>query len=115
MAVNAKGRRKVNVNRQSFIWYVSDEKTQIPDQGFISQEPARILHIISTNKKFIVHYILPNTGDEFAELRVEGPHFPRSPSAKIVQVPRWRHDYKRYPTADFVRRLIGWCLEESGA
>ena len=63
------------------------------------------------NKKFIVHYRIPNAGDEFTTLRVEGSQFPRKPGAKQVKVPRWRHDAKRFPTADFVRRLIGWCFE----
>ena len=112
MAVSTKGKRKVNVQGRQYIWHVADdEHPVVPDQGFVrSGEPARYLHIISANKRFIVHYRLPQIGDASALLLVEGPDFPRAPSEKQVEVPRWRHDGKTYPTADFVRRLIGWCL-----
>jgi hypothetical protein len=112
MAVSAKGKRKVNVQGRQYIWHVSEsERPTVPEEGFVRpDEPARILHIISTNKRFIIHYHLPQGGDRTALLRVEGPEFPRAPGAKQIEVPRWRHDSKLYPTADFVRRLIGWCL-----
>lgn len=111
MAVSKKGKRKVRVRGRHYIWYVKETDVQVPDEGFVEYRTERHLHIISTDKKFIVHYCLPQPGDPWAELRVEGPHFPRAPQANVVQVPRWRHDSKRYPTADFVRRLIGWCLK----
>jgi hypothetical protein len=112
MAVSGKGMRKVNVQGRQYFWHVTESApTAVPEEGFVrAAEPARVLHVISTNKRFIVHYRLPRTGDESALLRVEGPDFPRAPGAKQVDVPRWRHDSKPYPTADFVRRLIGWCL-----
>lgn len=112
MAVSSKGKRKVNVRGRQYIWYVADgERAAVPEVGFVSEAgPARTLHIISSNKKFIVHYRLPEPGDRVAHLTVEGPEFPRAPGARQVEVPRWRHDSKEYPTADFVRRLIGWCL-----
>ena len=117
MAVSSKGKRKVNVLGRQYIWYVQDGgRPPVPDEGFVAEgEPARFLHIISSNKRFIVHYQLPQPGDKSALLTVEGPDFPRAPGAKRVEVPRWRHDSNPYPTADFVRRLIGWCLglEES--
>lgn len=112
MAVNTKGKRKVNVQGRQYIWHVTESPLPVvPEQGFVQTgEPARHLHIISASKRFIVHYRLPQTGDSTALLQVEGPEFPRAPGAKQVEVPRWRHDSKSYPTADFVRRLIGWCL-----
>lgn len=112
LAVSTRGKRKVNVRGRQYIWYVQDsERADVPEEGFVRESPpARILHIISSNKQFIVHYHLPQPGDKFAPLIVEGPDFPRAPGAKRVEVPRWRHDSKPYPTADFVRRLIGWCL-----
>ena len=111
LAVNTKGKRKVTVKGRPFIWYVEDKEKQIPEEGgFVDHTPERYLHIIATNKKFIVHYRLPKEGDAFTTLRVEGEQFPRQPGAKAVQVPRWKHDSKSYPTNDFVRRLIGWCL-----
>ena len=112
MAGSSKGKRKVNVRGRQYIWYVSDsERAAVPEQGFVAdREPTRMLHIISSNKQFIVHYRLPQPGDKSATLTVEGPDFPRAPGARRVDVPRWRHDSNPYPTADFVRRLIGWCL-----
>lgn len=117
MSVSSKGKRKVNVLGRQYFWYVADSgHTAVPEQGFVRDEPpVRFLHIISANKRFIVHYRLPQPGEKSAQLTIEGPEFPRSPGEKRVEVPRWRHDSKPYPTADFVRRLIGWCLglEES--
>lgn len=62
-------------------------------------------------RKVNVHYRIPEPRDEFALLKIEGQSFPRQPDAKEVQVPRWRHDSKRYPTT--VRRLIHWCMEDA--
>lgn len=112
MAVSTKGKRKVNVHGRQYIWHVTeDARPVVPEQGFVTIDYAeRTLHIISANKRFIVHYRLPQPNDKHALLRVEGPDFPREPGAKEIEVPRWRHDTKPYPTADFVRRLVGWCL-----
>lgn len=112
MAVSAKGKRKVNVQGRQYLWYVADSEAAIvPAQGFVRPgEPSRFLHIISANKRFIVHYRIPQPGEGSATLLIEGPDFPRAPGHKSIEVPRWRHDNKPYPTADFVRRLIGWCL-----
>lgn len=112
MAVNAKGKRKVNVQGRQYIWHVTDSsRPVIPEQGFVkSVDTARFLHVISSNKRFIIHYRLPEAGENSTQLLVEGPEFPRAPGVKQIDVPRWRHDSKPYPTADFVRRLIGWCL-----
>lgn len=112
LAVSTKGKRKVNVQGRQYLWHVTEnDSPRVPEQGFVQpEEPARTLHVISANKRFIIHYRLPQPGDASALLLVEGPDFPRAPGAKRVDVPRWRHDSKPYPTADFVRRLIGWCL-----
>lgn len=112
MAVSKKGNRKVKVKQREYIWYINEVSQKVPDQGFVEPVSERYLNIISSNKKFIVHYRMPKSGDEYTTLKVEGPQFPRAPQAKEIKVPRWRHDSKRYPTADFVRRLIGWCMEE---
>lgn len=114
MAVRSKGLRKVNYKGRRYYWYVKETSAHVPEQGFVSYPvQQRLLHIISADKRFIVHYRIPQTGDPHTELHVEGPHFPRDPQAKAIEVPRWRHDSKRYPTADFVRRLIGWCMQEA--
>lgn len=112
MAISSKGKRKVNIKGRQYLWYVEDVGGEIvPEEGFKQTEArGRELFIISTDRRFVVRYRLPQPGDPSATLHVDGSHFPRQPGARQVQVPRWRHDSKRYPTADFVRRLIGWCL-----
>jgi len=113
MAVSKKGMRKVNYKGRQYLWYVNDAESWVPEQGLVEPGKVRVLHIISSNKQFIVHYRLPHEGDPHTQLRVEGPQFPRQPGAKMVQVPRWKYDSKAYPTADFVRRLIDWCMAEN--
>lgn len=115
MAVAKKGYRKVNYKKQQFIWYINEVKEEVPDQGFVEPVSERYLNVISSNKRFIVRYRMPKSGDEYTTMKVEGELFPREPGAKVIEVPRWRHDSKRYPTADFVRRLIGWCMERPTA
>ena len=112
MAVSSKGKRKVNVMGRQYLWTVDDQpRPTVPSEGFVSDATLhRRLHIISSNKQFIVHYRMPQPGDGFAVMDIEGSSFPRQPGARQVEVPRWHHDTKPYPTADFVRRLIGWCL-----
>jgi hypothetical protein len=114
MAVRKKGLRKVNFKGRCYFWRVNETSVSAPEQGFVVHTiKQRLLHIISSDKQFIIHYRIPAAGDPHTELQVEGPLFPRAPGAREVEVPRWRHDSKRYPTADFVRRLIGWCMEEA--
>lgn len=111
MAVRKKGLRKVNYKNQQYLWRVDEVNREIPEVGFVvHKRTARYLHVISSNKRFIIHYRQPEAGEETALLEVEGELFPRQPGATAVPVPRWRHDTKRYPTADFVRRLIHWCM-----
>jgi len=114
MAVSKKGLRKVRVKGKHYLWHVKDTEPKLPEQGFVEQpNTERHLHIISADKQFIVHYRIPNAADSHTEIRVEGSLFPRAPNQKEIEVPRWKHDTKRYPTADFVRRLIGWCMESN--
>ena len=113
MAVRKKGLRQVKVRGKVYYWKVRETNVDIPEQGFVSYpDKRRVVDIISSNKQFIVHYMIPQPGEAFAELRVEGPLFPRAPGEKRIEIPRWKHDGKRYPTADFVRRLIDYCLGE---
>ena len=113
MAVQKKGLRKVKAGGKLYYWKVRETTVGVPDQGFVTHpEKRRVLDIISSNKQFIVHYGIPQPGDTFAELNIEGPLFPRAPGEKQIEIPRWKHDSKRYPTADFVRRLIDYCVEE---
>jgi hypothetical protein len=113
MAVRKKGLRQVKVRGRQFYWKVREMEATVPEQGFVEQpEKRRVVDIIAANKRFIVHYGIPQAGEPYAELLVEGPEFPREPGAKRVEIPRWRHDSKRYPTADFVRRLIDFCMTD---
>lgn len=112
MAVRKKGLRKVKYKGRHYYWHVNEKSVTVPEEGFVSYPvTVRQLHIISADKQFIIHYRIPEPGDPHTEIQVEGPNFPRAPGVEEVAVPRWRHDSKRYPTADFVRRLIGWCME----
>ncbi|MCP5096433.1 MAG: hypothetical protein GY943_12845 [Chloroflexi bacterium] len=113
MAVNKKGMRKVNYKGRQYLWRVQATDRRVPvEGGLVEPVNERWLRIIGSKKQFIVQYRIPNPKDESALLRIEGALFPRQPKAKEVQVPRWKHDSKKYPTADFVRRLIGWCMEQ---
>ena len=113
MAVRKKGLRKVNFKGRRYYWHVNEKSVDVPEEGLVTYAVSeRLLHIISANKQFIVHYRIPKPGDGHTELRVEGPLFPRAPGIDKIEVPRWRNDSKRYPPADFVRRLMGWCMEE---
>jgi hypothetical protein len=113
MAVRKKGLRKVKVRGKQYYWKVHETDAHVPDQGFVEyQLKRRVVDIISANKQFIVHYTIPEPGEAHAELHVEGPHFPRAPGQKRIEIPRWKHDSKRYPTADFVRRLIDYCVQK---
>ena len=56
LAVNTKGKRKVKVKGRPYIWYVESKDEHIPEEGgFVDQTPERIVHIIATNKQFIVN------------------------------------------------------------
>ncbi len=111
MAVRKKGLRKVNVRGKPYYWKVRETIVGVPEQGFVDDpQKRRMLDIISSNKQFIVHYIIPQPGESYADLQVEGPLFPRAPGEKRIEIPRWKHDGKPYPTADFVRRLIDYCM-----
>jgi hypothetical protein len=113
VGINKKGKRKVRYKGRQYLWYVQDVERRVPEEGgFVQHVKERWLRIIGTKKKFIIHYRIPERRDEYALLKIEGPRFPRAPEAKKIRAPRWRHDTKRYPTNDFVRRLIHWCMQE---
>ncbi|MCA9925633.1 MAG: hypothetical protein KC419_07475 [Anaerolineales bacterium] len=112
MAVNKKGMRKVNFKGRQYLWTLQDQDRKMPQAGgFVEPVKERWLRIIDSKKQFIVQYRIPEPRDESALLKIEGPLFPRRQGVKEINVPRWKHDSKPYPTADFVRRLIQWCME----
>ena len=113
MAVSKKGRRKVNYKGRQYLWYVQEIDRQVPDEGgFIASLKERYVRIIGSRKEVLIAYRIPEPRDTYALLKIEGKLFPRQPGARELQVPRWKHDSKRYPTGDFVRRLIHWCMTE---
>ena len=115
MAVNKKGMRKVNYKGRQFLWTLQDQDRKVPQEGgFVEPVKERWVRIIDSKKQFIVQYRIPEVKDEFALLKIEGPLFPRQPGAREMHMPRWKHDSKPYPTADFARRLIQWCMETEG-
>ena len=61
MAVRSKGRRKITVNGRKYLWYVKVDR----DSG------EKVLHIISEDKKFIVHRTYP-------AWEIDQPIIPRS-------------------------------------
>lgn len=111
--MSKKGFRKVNFKGRQYLWTIREVKEEVPEKGFVEPVSERYLHIIASNKSLIVRYRMPREGDEFTYLYNDGKLFPRQPGATQVEFPRWRHDSKRYPTQDFVRRVIEWCLEEN--
>lgn len=111
MAVSKKGRRKVNYKGRQYLWYVQEVTRSVPDEGgFVTPVAERYLRIFDAKKQFIVAYRIPEQRDASALLKIEGALFPRQPGAREIEMPRWKHDSNRYPTADFVRRLIDFCL-----
>ena len=77
MAVSKKGLRQVAYKGQRYYWSVNERDAPMPEQGFVSPVgKERLLHIISADKRFIVHYRIPAVAETAALLRVEGPLFP---------------------------------------
>lgn len=114
MAVNTKGMRKVRYKGKPYFWNVQEVERKVPRTGgFIEPVKERWVRIIDSKKQFNVLYRIPELRDADALLRVEGPSFPRQPGADEVHLPRWKHDTKRYPTNDFVRRVIEWCQTQT--
>jgi hypothetical protein len=113
MAVNTKGMRKVNFKGKPYFWNVQEVTKTVPREGgFVEPVKERWVRIIDNKKQFNVLYRIPEPRDDDALLRVEGVVFPRKPGTAEMRMPRWKHDTKRYPTNDFVRRIIEWCLTE---
>lgn len=114
MAVSSKGMRKVRYKGKHYFWNVQEVERKVPDEGgFVRPVKERWVRIIGSKKQFNVLYRIPEPRDADALLRVEGPQFPRRPGADEVRLPRWKHDGKRYPTNDFIRRLIHWCMTKT--
>ena len=65
MTVSSKRRRKIQIGERGFIWWIA------PDDD----SSNFLLHICSTDKRFLVHYVLGQPDDRRG-LIVIGPEFP---------------------------------------
>lgn len=102
----------MNYKGRQYIWYMDDKEVHIPEEGgFVQHEARRFLHIIDSKKQLIMHYRCPQEGDPYALLHLERGELPHPMQKNQIHVPRWKHDTKRYLTADFVRRLLQWLLD----
>lgn len=106
MPARRKNRRKLTLRERDFLWYVRDD----PDSA------AKVLHVLSDDKRFVVTYELGQGKSSRPPLViVVGREFPGLPSAGgswiRVRCPTWSEDHRIDGT--FVRRLIEWCFDAS--
>lgn len=106
MAARKKNRRKLTLNERDFLWYVRDD----PDSA------AKVLHVLSDDKKFVVTYALGQAGSSRPPfVIVVGREFPGLSSAGgswiRLRCPTWSDDHRMDGT--WVRRLIEWCFDSS--
>ena len=105
MAVRKKGRRKIVVDNEEFIWYVKDD-----DDG-----GGLILHILSQDKKLIILYpldlefitksYLAVTGIRFEGYQMDG-------SRQRFECPQFHKD-DGIITPKIVKEIIVWCLNST--
>ncbi|MCK5727039.1 MAG: hypothetical protein KAH22_09475 [Thiotrichaceae bacterium] len=103
MGVRNKGRRKIHIEGVDYVWYIADNAD---GEGYV-------LHIISSDKQFIVMYPLWNKTTTFY-LVVLGRRFSGAETGKCWQrfeCPRFDESNIIYPRN--VRALVLWCLDDS--
>lgn len=106
MPARRKNRRKLRFDQRDFLWYVRDDR----------DSAAKVLHVLSDDKQFIVTYELGQSGSSRPPfVVVVGREFPGLPAAGgpwiRVRCPTWSDDHRM--DGAFVRRLIEWCLDPS--
>ena len=103
MAITTKRRRKIQVNGRQFVWWVA------PDDD----SSDLLVHICSTDKRFLVHQALGQTGWR-RFLVVIGSEFPPLQDAGgcwiRVRTPPWQDEIA---TPGLVREIIEWGLNPS--
>ena len=107
MGISTKGKRKITVFGQRYIWFVDGES----DYSYGSH--SIVVQVVSCDRKFIASYQLmqPDNarfviikGNEFSG--VETGH-----SWKRFLCPKWESNF--IVTPKVVRSLIEWCLDEN--
>lgn len=104
MAVRTKGRRKFEVDGRPYVWFVGDD----------DDSADKILHVISHDKRLIVHYHLGQEDPERRFAIALGQEFGGVVMNGIWRrflCPRWESDEGKVTPRD-VRRLILWSLSE---
>lgn len=105
MAVATKNLRKLRHKERDFVWFVAPDT----DSGDL------ILHVVSDDKKFLVHYVLGQRSDQ-ALIVVIGPEFAGASTGRNhtrFRCPRFETNGIATPSA--VVRLIDWCLTDIGS
>ena len=106
MSVRTKKRRKLTIDDRLYVWYVIDDR----------DVPNYVLHVLSDDKKFIIHYHLQQP-DDTRHLIVIGPDFRRVAGTGGVwrrfRCPEWDTE-NGVITPRTVRNLIDWC-QSSGS
>jgi hypothetical protein len=101
MGVRKQGRRKLRVGGRLYVWYVK------PD----ADSPDNVLHVISDDKQFLVHYHL-NQRTVARHIIVLGRDFERTPGNggtwRRFRCPEWTSQ-DGVITPATVRKLIEWC------
>lgn len=99
MGIRTKSRRQLTIDDRRYVWYVREDDDSLD----------HILHVLSKDKQFIVHYHLAQL-DERRYLTVLGREFGRVGGTGGVwrrfRCPRWENDVV---TPAAVRSLIEWC------
>ena len=101
MAITTKRRRKIQLAGRTFIWWVA------PDHDFADS----LLHICSTDKRFLVHYPLGQSAER-RHLIVLGPELPPLEDAGgpwiRLRTPSWDDNIV---TPGLVRKILEWAQD----
>lgn len=101
MGVKKKARRKIVVDGKSYVWYVIQD----------CDSSHYVLHVLSDDKQFIVHYQLGQC-DDVRHITVLGREFQRAPCTggkyRRFRCPKWPMEQGSV-TPRTVHSLINWC------
>ena len=106
MGINTKGKRKIAVLGQRFVWFVDG------DCGYDTGTPLINVHVVSCDKTFSASYQL-NQPDGARFVVIKGKKFAGAGTGqcwKRFLCPRWESSL--VVTPDIVRSLIEWCLKD---
>lgn len=103
MAITTRRKRKIQIGERGFVWWIA------PD----SDSMYLLLRICSTDKRFLVHYVL-GQADDCRHIIVIGHEFPPLKDAggnwSRVGTPLWSD---AVVTPGLVRQIIEWSLDAS--